>query len=66
MNYPPGMSRSDYDHVNGVVRCCWCDTPLPETDQDGRPLHTNECPGGCHAEEPDAAREAAYDKEHQP
>lgn len=40
-NYPPGMTRSDWDHVEGIVRCADCGAELPE-DAD-----SETCPEGC-------------------
>ena len=68
MNYPPGMSRSDYDHVEGITRCMDCgadisiDWEAGECDED-----YPACPGGCGPDpdqERDAAFERAWDREH--
>lgn len=52
-NYPPGMTRRDYDHVEGVVRCeeCGCDITREIEDLDLDPEAPLVCPGGC-AEDP--------------
>lgn len=60
-NYPPGMSRRDLDHVEGIVRCVDCGAELPE-EYDGVPWDGDTCPGGCY-DEGDDLLDAARDRE---
>ncbi len=51
-NYPDGMSRSDYDHVEGVIRCQSCGADITREWEDAEEDIT-ECPGGCYEPDPD-------------
>ena len=48
-NYPPGMSRSDMDHVEGITRCVNCHADISRAWENGEVEDEScpECPDGC-------------------
>lgn len=64
-NYPPGMSRSDMDHVEGITRCLECGADISEQWEAGEINEADPvCPGGCHEPDYDAAREQREEADH--
>ena len=57
-NYPPGMTRAHYDHVESITRCEECGTDISYEWEDG--LCENDiprCPGGCAERDWDVVRD---------
>jgi hypothetical protein len=47
-NFPPGLTREDMDHIEGVVRCKECGLDITRAlgyDEEGEEI--TRCPGGC-------------------
>jgi hypothetical protein len=56
-NYPPGMTRRDYDHVEGIIRCENCGADITKALEDSDHPEASVCPGGCPERDWDRVRD---------